>query len=88
MLCSVVVGYQSFRGSLYVHSGSSHITLKREKAWASETLVSYHNITWHHNLEDCGLNLHYCENLISHNVKVSIQNWTASYQGPSFFRWV
>jgi hypothetical protein len=29
-------------------------------------LVSYHNTTWHHNPEDIDLNLHCCENLISH----------------------
>jgi len=33
----------------------------------SETLVSYHNITWCYNPEDLDLNLHHHENLKSHN---------------------
>jgi hypothetical protein len=41
-----------------------------EAARSSETVVSYHNTTWHHNLEDLDLNLHCCENLISFVVMV------------------
>jgi len=37
-----------------------------EAAWASETLVSYQNITWHHNPEDLDLKHHYHEGLKTH----------------------
>jgi len=35
-------------------------------AWISETLLSYHNTTWHHNSEDLDLNIYYYENLKTH----------------------
>jgi len=35
------------------------------KDGGTETLVPYHNITWHHNPEDLNLNLHCYENLKS-----------------------
>jgi hypothetical protein len=41
MLCSVAVGYQDFC-----------FILKMEVARSSETSVSYHNTTWHHNTDD------------------------------------
>jgi len=44
---SVVVGYQHFKGPCWL--------LKTEAAMPSETLVSYHNPAWYHNLEDLNL---------------------------------
>jgi hypothetical protein len=54
--CSVVVGYQSFRGSCCVRF---HVTLKMEAALTSETMVSYHNITRYHNPEDLDFSEYY-----------------------------
>jgi len=44
---------------------ANNFTLKLEAALSSETVVSYHNTTWRHNLEDLDLNLHSPENLKS-----------------------
>jgi len=53
-----------------VFSHPSYFTLKMEVAWTYETLVSHHNITWHHSPEDFDLNLHCHENLLSHKLKL------------------
>jgi hypothetical protein len=45
MPCSVVVGYQCFRGSCQLHP-------EGEVLWTSETFLSYHKITGRHNPED------------------------------------
>jgi hypothetical protein len=53
MPCSVLVGYNSFRGPCCLHPQGEG---KMEAAWTSEMLISYHNTTWHHNPEDLDLN--------------------------------
>jgi hypothetical protein len=51
-LCIVVVGHQHIRCPCCLHLQGE---VKMEAACTSETLVSHHNITWHHNPEDLDL---------------------------------
>jgi len=60
--CSVVVGYQPFRGLCCLH-----FRVKMEAAQTSETLVSNHNTISCDNPEDDDLNLHHHESLKSCN---------------------
>jgi hypothetical protein len=53
--CSVVAGYQHFRGPCCLHLQDE---VKIKAARTSETLVSYHNTTWRHNPEDLDLKRH------------------------------
>jgi len=55
----------SYTSCLYLHPlpTAIHVTLKTEAARLSKTLVSYCNVTYHHNPEDLNMNLHCCENL-------------------------
>jgi hypothetical protein len=48
--------------------------MKMQTVRSSETLVSYHNTTRHHNSEDYDLNLHRSENLKSHFFASSISH--------------
>jgi hypothetical protein len=50
MSCSIVEGYQLFRGSCCLHL--------HPEAWSCITMVCYHNTTQHHKPENLDLNLH------------------------------
>jgi hypothetical protein len=72
--CSTVTGYQRFRGPsclLGCDAVKFHFTLKKEAAWNSESLVSYHSTTRHRNVEDLDLKHHRFKSL-----KISINNKT------------
>jgi hypothetical protein len=56
--CDAAVGYQCFRGLCCPHL---HFTLKMDAAWSSVMVVSYCNITCHHNPEDLDLKHHQME---------------------------
>jgi hypothetical protein len=45
--------------------GTTHFTLKMEAATSSETLVSYHSNTSHHNPEDLNLNIRFIRRRLS-----------------------
>jgi hypothetical protein len=46
MPCSVVLEYQCFKGC-----AASIFILRMESPWTFETLIFYHDSTWHHNSE-------------------------------------
>jgi hypothetical protein len=72
---SDVLQYRRFGGLCYLHL---HFTLRIETVWSSETLISYHNITWRHKPYDHDLNLHRHENLkyhVSNSAAVMTRKW-------------
>jgi len=58
------VRYQRF-GELYCLHLHGEVG-KIKAAWSSETLISYHNPTRSHNLDDLDMTIHLCDNLKSH----------------------
>jgi hypothetical protein len=72
MLCSVVIGYQHFRGPcwhhLHTYNGGSMV---------HQNTGLYHT-THHHNPEDLDLNHHHCENLISCTITLVVQGFFCS----------
>jgi hypothetical protein len=70
--CSVVVGYQRFRGPCCIHlqgdvagmeENAGDFPLKMEAAWISKTLVSYHNTTQHNTASQLRRHLSRCMEL-------------------------
>jgi len=52
--CSVAIRYDRFGGPCCLHL-QGEVTINAARS--SETLLSYRNTTWHHNLEDVNLYL-------------------------------
>jgi hypothetical protein len=72
--CVVVIGYQRFRGPCCLHrQGENFMSLKMEAARTSKTLLSYHNTTRRHNLEDFDLKHHRLESFKTHFLSYSMR---------------
>lgn len=65
--CVLVGGYQHFRGTCWLH-----VTEDRDITF--EKLLSTHK-AWYHNLKDCNVNLHCCDNLKSCTMWFALWSW-------------